>query len=68
VQIPRNSQGFICNTALERGKGEVGNEEPRNHNGVRDPDGKTNLSQHSPYSLLFQPSTIVSHYLAHASL
>lgn len=68
VQKSRNSEGFICNTTLERKEGEVGDEELKNHNGVRGPDGKANLLQNSPYSLLFQPGTIVPCYLVYACL
>lgn len=63
VQKSRNSKGFISNTALERRQGEVGNEEPRNHNQVRGPDGKANLLQHSSCSLLLQPGTVILCYI-----
>lgn len=68
VQKSRNSEGFIADTALKRREGEVGVEELRNHNGVRSSDGKVNVLQHSSYSLLFQPGTVVPHYLVYVCL
>lgn len=68
AQKSRNSKGFISNTALERREGEVSDEELRNHNWVRGPDGKANLLQHSSYSLLLQPGTVVPHYVVYICL
>lgn len=67
MQKSRNSEGFISDTALKRREGEVG-DELRNHNGERSSDGKVNVLQHSSYSLLFQPGTVVPHYLVYVCL
>lgn len=46
----------------------MGDEELGNQKGVRGPNGKANILYHFSYSSLFQPDTVVPHYLAYGCL